>query len=270
MSDNSKRLISKNFYCNRCKERFKQLQNIKIDNAICPKCNFINCKESKNEDFFSKKLLSTIKPFSISPFTKNIQRSNFDFNQILNEQNIIVEINDFFIDNYSSNFISNFYNPMTRIVYSQLMKNSFLNEKSSPLNSKQIKLIKKFNLKEFYCKKINDDIYENPNCLFCLQDILLNNNTVLLRCGHLFHKNCFIQNISKHSICPFCKFEILNNYSKINFNKIDVRNDKDNINDSNIELKLSKSKDNLINEVKKSHLNINILGINRDFLELLN
>ena len=270
MSDNSKRLISKNFYCNQCKESFKQLQNIKIDNAICPKCNFINCKENKNEDFFSKKLLSTIKPFSISPFAKNIQRSNFDFNQILNGQNIIVEINDFFIDNYSSNFISNFYNPMTRIVYSQLMKNSFLNEKSSPLNSKQIKLIKKFNLKEFYCKKINDDIYENPNCLFCLQDILLNNNTVLLRCGHLFHKNCFIQNISKHSICPFCKFEILNNYSKINFNKIDVRNDKDNINDSNIELKLSKSKDNLINEVKKSHLNINILGINRDFLELLN
>ena len=269
MSDNSKRLISKNFYCNRCKERFKQLQNIKIDNAICPKCNFINCKENKNVNLFSKKLLK-IKPFSISPFSKSIQRTNFDFNQILNGQNIIIEINDFFIDNYSSNFISNFYNPMTRIVYSQLMKNSFLNEKSSPLNSKQIKLIKKFNLKDFYCKKLNDGNFENPNCLFCLQDILLNQKTFLLRCGHLFHKNCFIQNISKHSICPFCKFEILNNYSKINFNKIDVRNDKDNINDSNIELKLSKSKDNLINEVKKSHLNINILGINRDFLELLN
>ena len=266
MSDNTKRLISKNFYCNKCKESFKKLQNITIDNAICPKCNYNNCKENKNLNLFSKKLLK-IKPFSISPFSKSIQRTNFDFNQILNGQNIIVEINDFFIDNYSSNFISNFYNPMTRIVYSQLMKNSFLNEKSSPLNSKQIKLIKKFNLKDFYCKKLNDGNFENPNCLFCLQDILLNQKTFLLRCGHLFHKECFIQNISKHSICPFCKFDILNNHSKIN---IDIKNDKENINDTNNKLKLSKSKDNLINEVKKSHLNINILGINRDFLELLN
>jgi hypothetical protein len=266
MSDNTKRLISKNFYCNKCKESFKKLQNITIDNAICPKCNYNNCKENKNVNLFSKKLLK-IKPFSISPFSKSIQRTNFDFNQILNGQNIIIEINDFFIDNYSSNFISNFYNPMTRIVYSQLMKNSFLNEKSSPLNSKQIKLIKKFNLKDFYCKKLNDGNFENPNCLFCLQDILLNQKTFLLRCGHLFHKNCFIQNISKHSICPFCKFDILNNHSKIN---IDIKNDKENINDTNNKLKLSKSKDNLINEVKKSHLNINILGINRDFLELLN
>ena len=266
MSDNTKRLISKNFYCNKCKESFKKLQNITIDNAICPKCNYNNCKENKNENLFSKKLLK-IKPFSISPFSKSIQRTNFDFNQILNGQNIIIEINDFFIDNYSSNFISNFYNPMTRIVYSQLMKNSFLNEKSSPLNSKQIKLIKKFNLKDFYCKKLNDGNFENPNCLFCLQDILLNQKTFLLRCGHLFHKNCFIQNISKHSICPFCKFDILSNHYK---NNIDLIKDKENINDSNNNLKLSKSKDNLINEVKKSHLNINILGINRDFLELLN
>jgi len=266
MSDNTKRLISKNFYCNKCKESFKKLQNITIDNAICPKCNYNNCKENKNVNLFSKKLLK-IKPFSISPFSKSIQRTNFDFNQILNGQNIIIEINDFFIDNYSSNFISNFYNPMTRIVYSQLMKNSFLNEKSSPLNSKQIKLIKKFNLKDFYCKKLNDGNFENPNCLFCLQDILLNQKTFLLRCGHLFHKNCFIQNISKHSICPFCKFDILSNHYK---NNIDLIKDKENINDSNNNLKLSKSKDNLINEVKKSHLNINILGINRDFLELLN
>ena len=266
MSDNTKRLISKNFYCSKCKESFKKLQNITIDNAICPKCNYNNCKENKNVNLFSKKLLK-IKPFSISPFSKSIQRTNFDFNQILNGQNIIIEINDFFIDNYSSNFISNFYNPMTRIVYSQLMKNSFLNEKSSPLNSKQIKLIKKFNLKDFYCKKLNDGNFENPNCLFCLQDILLNQKTFLLRCGHLFHKNCFIQNISKHSICPFCKFDILSNHYK---NNIDLIKDKENINDSNNNLKLSKSKDNLINEVKKSHLNINILGINRDFLELLN
>ena len=266
MSDNTKRLISKNFYCNKCKESFKKLQNITIDNAICPKCNYNNCKENKNVNLFSKKLLK-IKPFSISPFSKSIQRTNFDFNQILNGQNIIIEINDFFIDNYSSNFISNFYNPMTRIVYSQLMKNSFLNEKSSPLNSKQIKLIKKFNLKDFYCKKLNDGNFENPNCLFCLQDILLNQKTFLLRCGHLFHKNCFNQNISKHSICPFCKFDILSNHYK---NNIDLIKDKENINDSNNNLKLSKSKDNLINEVKKSHLNINILGINRDFLELLN
>ena len=266
MSDNTKRLISKNFYCNKCKESFKKLQNITIDNAICPKCNYNNCKENKNVNLFSKKLLK-IKPFSISPFSKSIQRTNFDFNEILNGQNIIIEINDFFIDNYSSNFISNFYNPMTRIVYSQLMKNSFLNEKSSPLNSKQIKLIKKFNLKDFYCKKLNDANFENPNCLFCLQDTLLDQKTFLLRCGHLFHKNCFIQNISKHSICPFCKFDILSNHYK---NNIDLIKDKENINDSNNNLKLSKSKDNLINEVKKSHLNINILGINRDFLELLN
>ena len=271
MSENQKRLISKIFFCENCKSLYKKLVNIKTSKSICSKCNKIcieknNKEEEKNynEDTkLRKNILSMIKPFSISPFSKSLKKSNFDFSKILGDGKINTPTENFFIDNYSSNFISNFYNPMSRIVYSQLCKNNFINEKSLPLNDTEIKQIKQFKLKEFHCKKVNNDIYENPNCLSCLKDIKLEDNSVLLRCGHLFHYNCFIEFISKHSICPFCKFDIINKTISI-FSD----NEKDNLFKIEVGKTLMKNNEK-IDDVIKNHSNINIMGINKDFLELL-
>ena len=273
MSNSPKRFISKVFYCQNCKNSFKKLVGFKITESICPKCNYDSCKikeeknikEEEKEDKLRKHILSLVKPFSISPFSKSIVRSHIDFSDILDDQIITTPTEDFFIDNYSSNFISNFFNPMSRIVYVQLQKNNFKNENSLPLNTKQIKQIKKFNLKEYHCKKLDDNKFEYPNCLFCLKDIVLNENTFLLRCGHLYHKDCIYNWVLKHSICPFCKFDII---SKSNHkSSIDIVNERDNQEDYNVKKTLRKEKENNV-EVKKNS-NINILGENKDFMELL-
>jgi hypothetical protein len=77
-----------------------------------------NKEEEKNynEDTkLRKNILSMIKPFSISPFSKSLKKSNFDFSKILGDEKINTPTENFFIDDCSSNFISNFYNPISRI-----------------------------------------------------------------------------------------------------------------------------------------------------------
>lgn len=155
---------------------------------------------------------------------------------------------------------------MSRIVYVQLQKNNFQNEKSPPLTLKQIKQIKKFKLKEFHCKKLDNDKLENPNCLFCLKDIILNENTYLLRCGHLFHQDCINNWITKHSICPFCKFDIIG--KSIHKSSIDIINERDNQEDSNVKKNLKKNENSVDFEIQNN--NINILGENLDFMKLFN
>ena len=92
-----------------------------------------------------------------------------------------------------------------------------------------------------------------------------NENTFLLRCGHLYHKDCIYNWVLKHSICPFCKFDII---SKSNHkSSIDIVNERDNQEDYNVKKTLRKEKENNV-EVKKNS-NINILGENKDFMELL-
>ena len=242
-----------------------------------------NSKKSANFTFLNKKkLLENIKPFSVSPFKNSVHRHKFDIDDIIDDGILTTVTEDFFIDNYSSNFISNFDNPLGRNIFIQMQINNNSKNKSIPsLSAKEIRQIQKFQMCINYCKynqnEKND--YELPNCIFCLKDILLDTTCFLLRCGHLLHDNCFYDWVKEHKICPVCKYPIIkkgmvrkssldiiiDEESKIEKNII--LNHNDNFNNKNIINGHSDSDDNSIDIVKmidNTNNNINIIGETRE------
>ena len=111
-----KRLVSKNFYCPSCLKNFKRLVKFNKILAPCPICDRQNCNEiselrdsaiSKEQgDSLREKLLTRITPFSVSPFSNSIKRSHSDLSSILEDDILTVHNDDFFLDNFNSNFIS--------------------------------------------------------------------------------------------------------------------------------------------------------------------
>ena len=191
---------------------FGSSKNNIIYNNISLKDNHDESKKEKIKNSFlcKKKLLENIKPFSTSPFSKSVQHHEFEITDIL-EDNALSPIpsSEFFIDNFCSNFITNFDNPLGRMVFIQMHINNNSKIKTmNPLNPKEIRQIKKFEMSENYCKKTGNS-YELPNCIFCLKDILLETNCFLLRCGHLIHDHCLFEWIKEHRICPVCKFSLI-------------------------------------------------------------
>ena len=210
-----KHLILKYFNCPNCSNNFSKLVPYNIRQESCPNCDFKSCSEvctlkdhhhqSKFESL-RQKLISRIEPFSVSPFKSYISRTFVDIKSILEDELLTTQNEEFFIDNYNSNFIHNFENPMTRIVFIQSQKNHV--DKSPPLNNKYYSKLQIFPLSAKHCIKLNNK-YEFPNCFICLKDIFINDESVLLRCGHLFHKKCLFKWIQLHSVCPICKFDII-------------------------------------------------------------
>ena len=182
------------------------------DNKIINKT--INTKDGKKNYSFlnKKKLLDNLKPFSVSPFGSSLHRHKFDISEILDDGILTTVTEDFFIDNYCSNFISNFDNPLGRMIFIKMQINNNSNIKSTPsLSSKEIRQIQNFEMSKKFCKPFENDKdeYELPNCIFCLRDILLETNCFLLRCGHLLHDKCLYDWVKEHKICPVCKFPII-------------------------------------------------------------
>ena len=151
-----------------------------------------------------EKLLKLISKKNISPFKNNIKIIS------LPSKEIPLNINkNFFEENFSSNFISNFKNPINRNIFvntikSNLNKNNNNNHKNKNFYLKNLQK----HLNKNLCKNENNQI-ENPNCLFCLKDIKLNEIIYFLKCGHIFHLNCFNNYIKDYNnfICPFCKYD---------------------------------------------------------------
>ena len=178
------------------------------------KIKLLDNNNNKNNFTFlnKKKLLQNIKPFTISPFHNSVHPHKFDISEILDDGILTTNTEDFFIDNYSSNFVSNFDNPLGRIVFIQMQINNNSKIKAFPsLTKNEFRQIQKFEMTIDYCKLNPNDNhdYELPNCIFCLKDILLETNCFLLRCGHLIHENCFYDWVKEHKICPVCKFPII-------------------------------------------------------------
>ena len=189
---------------------FNSSNNILYQNLIL-KENQDNSKKEKIKNSFlnKKKLLENIKPFSASPFSKSVHRHEFDLSDIFEESLLSTIPYDFFMDNFCSNFVTNFDNPLGRMVFIQMqIKNNSKIKTMNPLNPKEIKLLKKFEMSENFCKKNKND-YELANCIYCLKDILLETNCFLLRCGHLIHENCLFEWIKEHKICPVCKYNLV-------------------------------------------------------------
>ena len=249
-------------------------------------------EEKKNYSFLNrKKLLQNIKPFSVSPFATSVHRHKFDIDDIVEDGILTTVTENFFIDNYASNFVSNFDNPLGRMIFIQMQVKNNSEIKCIPsLSAKEIRQIQKFEMSMNYCKVSPNDKndYELPNCIYCLKDILLETNCFLLRCGHLLHDNCLYDWVKQHKICPVCKFPILKK-GFVRKSSLDIMLDDTIKEEAQIERKISKisqdfnKKDNKIkNDVgdKKNNTiditqlidnennNINIIGEKKTELDL--
>ena len=91
---------------------------------------------------------------------------------------------------------------MARIVFIQSQKDR--GDESPPLNKKYHHKLRQLKINPNFCKQISECqnstkdkdekcfSYEHPNCFLCLKDISIGEDAILLRCGHLFHKNCIL------------------------------------------------------------------------------
>jgi len=57
-----------------------------------------------------------------------------------------------------------------------------------------------------------DEGGEEDECPICMDAIEYNNNRTTTACGHTFHSNCIMMNISHNGFaCPFCRTEMVEN-----------------------------------------------------------
>ena len=55
---------------------------------------------------------------------------------------------------------------------------------------------------------INKQEGDYKECVICLEDMGKNQELILIKCSHIYHKKCLEDWISKNSICPLCDFKI--------------------------------------------------------------
>ena len=55
-----------------------------------------------------------------------------------------------------------------------------------------------------------DDLIEenNKECLVCLEEQKVGSLGVKLHCGHLYHRACLVDWLTRHCTCPCCRFEV--------------------------------------------------------------
>ena len=111
-----------------------------------------------------------------------------------------------FSSNFRSNFRGNFLNEIIRIL--ERNQEEAARRAHPPTSEEVLKKLKRFPLSEKYCKKDKNGKIELPSCCICLNDIVKNEETVLLPCGHMFHWNCCLTWLKKNNTCPMCRFEI--------------------------------------------------------------
>ena len=246
-----------------------------------------NLYNDKNNFKFlnKKKLLESIQPFSVSPFANSVHRHNFDISDILEDGILTTVTEEFFLDNYASNFISNFDNPLGRMIFIKMqIENNSKIKSEQPLTPNEIRQTQKFEMSKQYCKlnKNDKNDYELPNCIYCLKDILLETNCFLLRCGHLLHDKCFYDWVKDHKICPVCKFSIARR-GFVRKSSIDIIIDETikqeeqikksistNIesNDKNMKNHLENNSIDIVKLLDNENSNINIIGEKKDEMEL--
>ena len=63
--------------------------------------------------------------------------------------------------------------------------------------------------KELFTQEIIDKKKDGYECTICLENIKLNQDINLLKCGHIFHYKC-IENLVDHKIkrCPNCRCDL--------------------------------------------------------------
>lgn len=148
-------------------------------------------------------------PFFSSPFTNNVNHHNFQsdvFDPIFDSFG--TSFNNVFRDNFSSNFRSNFFN---NDIINMVIQESFRNaqeHKKPPVAKEVIKKLNRFKMNEKYCKRNDKGEIEQPTCSVCLSEIKMEEETILIPCGHLYHSPCILSWFDRNNTCPVCRFEL--------------------------------------------------------------
>ena len=117
--------------------------------------------------------------------------------------------NNNFRDNFSSNFRSNLGNFFTQLIeIVRRNREDAERKKNHPTKKEVLDKLKKFPMSTKYCKKVNGNKFEFPQCSICLNDINKSEKTVLLPCGHMFHWDCCLKWLQSKNTCPVCRFEL--------------------------------------------------------------
>jgi len=61
--------------------------------------------------------------------------------------------------------------------------------------------------KQFLEFKILGD-FENNECIICLDNMKKDDDIIIIKCGHKYHKTCLMKWFNKKKICPECDFLI--------------------------------------------------------------
>ena len=56
-------------------------------------------------------------------------------------------------------------------------------------------------------------IYQNKitslnECIICLEDMKYNEDLILVKCSHIYHKECLEKWMVRRSVCPLCNIKI--------------------------------------------------------------
>lgn len=58
----------------------------------------------------------------------------------------------------------------------------------------------------------NEDLQNERECSICLNDFVAGEQTVMLKCGHFFHKDCLMPWFVDHHTCPTCRQNVDDGY----------------------------------------------------------
>ena len=83
-----------------------------------------------------------------------------------------------------------------------------LSKKKDNIKEKEVKEVKEEKQeKQFLEFKILGN-FENNECIICLDNMKKDDDIIIIKCGHKYHKTCLMKWFNKKKICPECDFLI--------------------------------------------------------------
>ena len=223
---------------NSINESNKTIKNMKVNHKSLKKNYWGNNKNDLIHNMNSSSVKSNIANNNVKsiPNSSNINsdsRNKTNSNNLINQlSNFFAgfgidfpneEINqDFYSDSEYNQFISNFSSHFSRdingnfnileIIRYMLNRDDIISggTKSKPIliNKKVVSKLKKFKMNKTFCKLGNRMEIEHPSCCICISPIKTGEDTILIKCGHMFHHLCVSEWFKNKNSCPMCRYDL--------------------------------------------------------------
>jgi len=137
--------------------------------------------------------------------SNNVQQLTQHFNNLFNS-NSLIGFNPFNFTNGYLNNLSNLQNnaqPLENLL-NYLMMNDPNRYGNPPASKKTVDALPRIkltleNIKEF----------QNLNCPLCMEDCVVDEVVIKLKCSHSYHDKCIIEWLKASNTCPICRDELL-------------------------------------------------------------